>query len=281
MSILIILVFICGIILGSTVTIILPKAKENKKSKGYLPKTITPSDQQVYNIVTDYGRYPEIWNIYRDSGWLAAIENRDEKINFDLKVSETRNNNFSRQSQNNQQYEVESLRADDAEVYDLVTDDGRYPALWEVYRKDGLVKAIKLRDNKRKLERNIDSIKTKAFPFDSSPEPPRGFVQDCLDELDLALLRDLALYFESMPDKIRHYHRDHNASQEEANVIAGYYLKTADMFRKAHNKQDLRNLIDAVEKLKQKVSPYQHESFKYRLSTGLEKNILEKLRKRC
>ncbi|MBR8832080.1 MAG: Serine/threonine-protein kinase PknD (plasmid) [Chroococcopsis gigantea SAG 12.99] len=122
---------------------------------------------------------------------------------------------------------------------------------------------------------------SQAIRFDPSSEPPIAFVENFLDELDLALLRDLALYFESMPHKIRHYHRDHKASREEASVIANYYLKTADMFRKARTKQDLKNLIDVVEKLKQKVSPYEHESFKYRLSTGLKKEILEKLRKRC
>ncbi len=100
-----------------------------------------------------------------------------------------------------------------------------------------------------------------------------------LDELDLAFMRSLASYFEEMPDKIRHYHRDHHASQEEAEVIANYYLKTADIVRGIKTQKDLKELLEFLEALKEKVSRYQHENYKYRWSTGLEKEVLEKLKK--
>lgn len=102
--------------------------------------------------------------------------------------------------------------------------------------------------------------------------------QKKLDELDLALLRSLIVYFDEMADKIRHYHNDHHASQEEAEVIANYYLNTAGMVSKITNQRELKGLLEHLEALKAKVSRYQHDSYKYRWSTGLEK-VLVKLKK--
>jgi len=102
--------------------------------------------------------------------------------------------------------------------------------------------------------------------------------QKKLDELDLALLRSLVSSFDEMADKIRRYHQDHHASQEEAEVIANYYLKTAGMVSRITNQQDLKGLLEHLEALKEKVSRYQHDSYKYRWSTGLEK-VLVKLKK--
>lgn len=100
-----------------------------------------------------------------------------------------------------------------------------------------------------------------------------------LDELDLALVKSLASHLEEMSGKILRYHEDHNASQEEANVIASYYLKTAAIFRDIKTQEDIKKLIESIEFLKQKVSRYQHKSYKYRWSTGLEEKVLVKLRK--
>ncbi|MBD2277301.1 hypothetical protein [Anabaena sp. WA102] len=41
----------------------------------------------------------------------------------------------------------------------------------------------------------------------------------------------------------------------------------------------MAELIEHIENLREKVSIYKHESYKYRWSTGLEKNVLAKLRK--
>ena len=100
-----------------------------------------------------------------------------------------------------------------------------------------------------------------------------------LDELDLALVRGLSSYFEEMNGKIRRYHRDHGASQEEADVIARYYLEAADITRKVKDQQDLKELFKFVENLKRKVNRYQHKSYKYRWSTGLETEVMAKLNK--
>lgn len=100
-----------------------------------------------------------------------------------------------------------------------------------------------------------------------------------LDELDLALVRSIASYFEEMTGKIRRYHQDHNASKEEADVIANYYLKIAAVIKNIQTQQDVKKLITSIETLKEKVSRYEHESYKYRWSTGLEKKVLVKLRK--
>ncbi|MBD2444722.1 hypothetical protein H6G25_16310 [Dolichospermum sp. FACHB-1091] len=43
--------------------------------------------------------------------------------------------------------------------------------------------------------------------------------------------------------------------------------------------KDLAELIQYIENLKEKVSIYQHNSYKYRWSTSLENNVLAKLRK--
>jgi hypothetical protein len=131
---------------------------------------------------------------------------------------------------------------------------------------------------------NSDPIQTSASisETDSPSKPIRTKINDepkKLDELDFALVRGLASYFEEMNGDIRHHHRKHNASREEADVIANYYLKTADIVRDVKTQQDLEGLLKSLETLKQKVSRYQHESDKYRWSTSLEKEVLVKLRK--
>ncbi len=98
-----------------------------------------------------------------------------------------------------------------------------------------------------------------------------------LDELDLATLKAMVNYFEEMPAKIRHYHQDHNASPEEAEVIAGYYFKVAEFIKTIQTPQEIDVLIEVVNRLKKKISRYQHKGHKYRWSTGLDKHVLEKL----
>jgi hypothetical protein len=131
---------------------------------------------------------------------------------------------------------------------------------------------------------NSEPMRTSAFI--SEPDAPRKSSQESintetkkLDELDLALARSLASYFEEMDGKIRKYYRDHHASREEADVIASYYLKIAGVLRDVKTPQDVEKLIKSIETLKEKVGRYNHESYKYRWSTGLEKAVLVKLRK--
>ena len=131
---------------------------------------------------------------------------------------------------------------------------------------------------------NSEPMRTSAFI--SEPDAPRKSSQEAintetkkLDELDLALARSLASYFQEMDGTIRKYYRDHHASREEADVIASYYLKIAGVLRDVKTPQDVEKLIKSIETLKEKVSRYKHESHKYRWSTGLEKAVLVKLRK--
>ncbi|MEA5582371.1 hypothetical protein VB620_13605 [Nodularia harveyana UHCC-0300] len=131
---------------------------------------------------------------------------------------------------------------------------------------------------------NSEPIQTSAFI--SEPDAPSKSSQEAintetkkLDELDLALARSLASYFEEMDGKIRKYYRDHHASREEADVIASYYLKIASVVRNVKTPQDVEKLIKSIETLKEKVSRYNHDSYKYRWSTSLEKAVLVKLRK--
>jgi hypothetical protein len=131
---------------------------------------------------------------------------------------------------------------------------------------------------------NSDQIQNSAFI--SEPNTPPKSVQENinyepkkLDELDFALVRSLASYFEEMNGKIRHYRKDHNASEEEADVIGSYYLKTAGIVRGVKTEKDLSELIEHIENLKEKVSIYQHKDYNYRWSTSLENKVLAKLRK--
>jgi hypothetical protein len=132
--------------------------------------------------------------------------------------------------------------------------------------------------------KNSDQIQNSAFI--SEPNTPPKSVQENinyepkkLDELDFALVRSLASYFEEMNGKIRHYRKDHNASEAEADVIGSYYLKTAGIVRGVKTEKDLSELIEHIENLKEKVSIYQHKDYKYRWSTSLENNVLAKLKK--
>jgi hypothetical protein len=179
----------------------------------------------------------------------------------------------------------------DQEIWNIVTSYGKYKEVWPIYRNNGLLEAIKARDEKAEFDQKMSEIETTKQSFVSStqqklpPEPiqknisPTQEHQGRLDELDLALLRSLASYFEEMNGKIRHYYRDHHASREESDIIANDYLKTADIVRSVKTQQDLEKLLESIENLKKKVSRYQHESYKYRWSTGLEKEVIAKLNK--
>ncbi len=82
-----------------------------------------------------------------------------------------------------------------------------------------------------------------------------------------------------MSEQMRRYHQDHGASLEEAEMIVDDYLEMANKIKTVKTQQNLQNIIQCVEALKQQVSRYNHESSKYRWSRGLEKEVLDKLNK--
>jgi hypothetical protein len=178
----------------------------------------------------------------------------------------------------------------DQEVWNIVTSYGKYKEVWPIYRHNGLLDAIKARDEKAEFDQKMSEINPKHIS-PTQQNPPAKIVQNTipptvvqevqknLDELDLSLVRGLASYFKEMNGKIRHYHQDHHASREEADVIANYYLKTADIIKGVKTQQDLKELLKFLETLKKKISRYQHNEDKYRWSTCLEKEVLAKLRK--
>ena len=102
--------------------------------------------------------------------------------------------------------------------------------------------------------------------------------KNVLDSLDIATIRGLTSYFETMANKICQYHNDHKASREEAGVIAKYYLFVANQLKIVDTSEGLADIIQTIEILKTIVSRYQHDSSKYRWDVNLEKNALEKLR---
>lgn len=224
--------FIAGVIVGIQLkdTLVLFRGKKSKKALERSIETSGATDAEIWNVVTDHGKYREVWEIYRNNGLLEAIKVRDEKAAFDRAVSP-----------------IESLNPSDDSCSSFSTDSRSLQASRELT----IFKNTNTYDN-----------------------------LDKLDELDRAFLLGLVSYFERMPAKIRQYHRDHKASREEAEVIANYYLKTADMIKRVKTKYEVRELIEWIEVLKNKVSPYEHDSNKYRWSTGLKKDVLAQLRKR-
>lgn len=74
---------------GNSLTDIKQKGSKNTTTEPASDSDLT--DLEVWNIVTSYGKYKEVWPIYRTSGLLEAIKVRDEKTDFDLKMSEIRN----------------------------------------------------------------------------------------------------------------------------------------------------------------------------------------------
>ncbi len=276
--------------------------------------------------VTDFGQYPQAWDVYERSGYESAIEFRDK-----LKTG-SNNNDRSTTQTNNIVSEFTSpelpstIIADDMtdisnslttidglsiDQQNLIIDVGQNPDAYVTVQgqyavvNEGSSYAIINTLTKQALARNIssflDCVKTLEYILTKSESENSDLIQTStffdktsttaklvyqktddeqnkLDELDLACLTKLASYFEKMPDTIRRYHKDHHASREEAEIIANYYLQTANMIKSVSNEKDLEVLLKAVENLKSKVSRYQHESYKYRWSTSLEKEVLVKLR---
>jgi hypothetical protein len=197
--------------------------RKNKKNREDI------SDQETWNIITCYGKYSDVWEIYRNKGLIEAIKARDEKVDFDHRLELGRiGNDASKFSK---------------ETHQLSHIDAHYSPKPQEYRVN-------------------DSDRSQA-----------------LDNLDLALIRGLSSYFETMSGKIRHYHKSHKASEEEAEVIANYFLEIGRKLMKVKTQADLKVLLTSLESLKEKVSRYQHESYKYRWSTSLEKDVITKVRK--
>ena len=102
-------------------------------------------------------------------------------------------------------------------------------------------------------------------------------IQKQLDEADLATVKTLRSYFDKMPDVIRRYHLDHSASKEEAEIIANYFSKAANIIETINNNGDLIKLFEYLISLKGKLSQYNHKEYKYRWSVILENEVLTKL----
>lgn len=103
-------------------------------------------------------------------------------------------------------------------------------------------------------------------------------LETILDDLDLATVRSIATYFEQYaPDIILRYHRDHNATYEEAQILCQKCREIANQLRQVRTEENLRESIQQIELLKQKVSRFQHREHKYRWTTHLDRDVLAKL----
>jgi hypothetical protein len=249
---------ILGIVLGIQIqgNFLLLNSKKSKIDKERSIENWQATDQEIWNIVTNYGKYKENWELYRLKGLLEAIKVRDEKAEFDRAVSLTDYPN--------------RLQDSSPTISTTPESKNREPKKRSLPSKVSTNRDIHHRNDPHDNSRSVQKAENfNLFNHD----------QESLDEIDLASLKGIAAYFEVMPDKIRHYHRDHQASPEKAEVLANYYFKTANMMKSVKTYSDLKNFIKWVENLKEKVSRYKHESYKYRLSTGIEKEVLAKLKK--
>lgn len=100
-----------------------------------------------------------------------------------------------------------------------------------------------------------------------------------LNEKDLATIKDLRSYFEKMPEIIRSYHSDHNASKQEAEILINYCDRSTEIIKTVKNYGDLIKLYDYLIAFKGKLSKYNHRERKYRWSVILENEVLTKLQK--
>ena len=92
------------------------------------------------------------------------------------------------------------------------------------------------------------------------------------------MVNSLADYFQAMIDKILRYHSDHNASYEEAKVLARYYSDIENHLRSVSSRKDISLAISYVEHLKKMTDRHRHSSKKYQWSYTLEKEVLAKLK---
>ncbi|MFM1842312.1 MAG: hypothetical protein RLZZ490_1048, partial [Cyanobacteriota bacterium] len=130
----------------------------------------------------------------------------------------------------------------------------------------------------RNISSFLDSVKTIDYILNGqSPPPPPPRNPDFLDELDMATVRSVVTYFEQWPNTIRRYYKDHNATYQEAEVICKNYLEMASQFSVVKTREDLQNAIQSVKTLKDKIARYKHHHHKYRWTTHLQKDVLDKL----
>lgn len=184
-------------------------------------------------------------------------------------------NTLTQSKQKNTYNSVHSTDMTDEEIWNIVTSYGKYQEVWTIYRHDGLLQAIKARDEKIEFDRRVSQI------VDSNPRQntiSSSIIRETdreIDKLDLAYVKGLASYFEEMIHKILRYHQDHHASLEEAKVIADYYQETAYIVQKVQSRKDLQELIIHIKNLKHRISRYQHRKYKYSWSEGLKRIILK------
>jgi hypothetical protein len=104
-----------------------------------------------------------------------------------------------------------------------------------------------------------------------------NFNKQNLPEADLAIVKSLKSDFKKMADIVRHYHSDHHASKEEADLIANCLLKASKTIDNIKTNSDLIKLFEYLIALKGKLSQYNHKEHKYRWSVILENEVFCKL----
>jgi hypothetical protein len=101
--------------------------------------------------------------------------------------------------------------------------------------------------------------------------------ENSLNQLDMATIRSMAQYFARWSDTIIKYHRDHNATYEEAQIISQRYIEIAAEFNKVRTLKELKNVVGEVEIFKIDISRFKHREHKYRWERHLQKDVLDKL----
>jgi len=156
----------------------------------------------------------------------------------------------------------------------------------EIHKLKTKLESFRHKEEKYRLANKLQSsIIVKMQKINSNPTPDFNINQfstnrfsKAISDVQIAEIKLLSNYFRQMVGKTLHYYEDHQASPEEAEVLASYYLQVSDYLKKIKNVDELNQAIQNIESLKQILTKYKHESHKYNWDYNLEKHVLQKLK---
>lgn len=156
----------------------------------------------------------------------------------------------------------------------------------DIHKLKTRLESFRHKEEKYRLANKLQSsILVKIQEIYSNPTPDFNInqfsvnnVSKAISDVQIAEIKQLSNYFREMVGKTLHYHDDHQASPEEAEVLASYYLQISDYLKKIKNVDELNQAIQNIESLKQILTKYNHESHKYNWDYNLEKHVLQKLK---
>lgn len=90
-------------------------------------------------------------------------------------------------------------------------------------------------------------------------------------------IQDTAKHAQYLAEILSRYYKDHNLSQEEANIICHELRDLAVQITNSESLYDLKIVYEAITAFVDLTSPFQHQDRKYSISREIRKNILNPL----